>query len=253
MSALRRWLPPALLLLGLLTVWQIAAKTGAIADALNLEDFLVPSPSEIASSLWENRSLLAENAWVTLREVLVGFACGLAAGLVFAVALHRSEVLRRATYPLLIASQAIPIVVIAPILVVWLGFGIGPKVAIVALICFFPITVTALDGLRSVDPEATKMMRTLDASRSQIFWRLEAPTALPYAFSGAKIAVAIAVVGAVFGEWAGSTSGLGHLMLQDNAQLETARLFAAAAVLSAIAVGLFGLLALAERRIVTWR
>ena len=175
------------------------------------------------------------------------------AGIAFAIALHLSETLRRAAYPLVIASQTIPIVVIAPILVVWFGFGIGPKLAIVALICFFPITVNTLDGLRSVDPEATKMMRTLDASRSQILWRLEAPTALPYAFSGAKIAVAVAVIGAVFGEWAGSNSGLGHLMLQDNAQLETARLFAAVAVLSVIAVALFGLLALAERRIVTWR
>ncbi len=250
---MKRWLLPALLLIGVAATWQIAADTGAIANLLNLEDFLVPSPSEIASSLWENRSLLAENAWVTLREVLLGFACGLVAGIAFAIALHLSETLRRAAYPLVIASQTIPIVVIAPILVVWFGFGIGPKLAIVALICFFPITVNTLDGLRSVDPEATKMMRTLDASRSQILWRLEAPTALPYAFSGAKIAVAVAVIGAVFGEWAGSNSGLGHLMLQDNAQLETARLFAAVAVLSLIAVALFGLLALAERRIVTWR
>jgi ABC-type nitrate/sulfonate/bicarbonate transport system permease component len=250
---MKAWALPALLLVALLAAWQVAADTGAIAGALNLEDFLVPSPSEIASSLWENRSLLAENAWVTLREVLLGFACGLAAGLAFAVALHLSETLRRATYPLVIASQTIPIVVIAPILVVWFGFGIGPKLAIVALICFFPITVNTLDGLRSVDPEATKMMRTLDASRMQILWRLEAPTSLPYAFSGARIAVAVAVIGAVFGEWAGSNSGLGHLMLQDNAQLETARLFAAVAVLSVIAVALFGLLALAERRIVTWR
>jgi NitT/TauT family transport system permease protein/putative hydroxymethylpyrimidine transport system permease protein len=250
---MKKWLLPALLLAGLFAAWQIAASTGAIADALNLEHFLVPSPAEIASSLWENRSLLAENAWVTLREVIFGFACGLVAGLAFAVALHLSETLRRAAYPLVIASQTIPIVVIAPILVVWFGFGIGPKLAIVALICFFPITVNTLDGLRSVDPEATKMMRTLDASRRQILWRLEAPTALPYTFSGAKIAVAVAVIGAVFGEWAGSNSGLGHLMLQDNAQLETARLFASVVVLSAIAVGLFGLLALAERRIVTWR
>ena len=250
---MKRWLLPALLLAVLVGTWQLAASSGVLASALNLEDFLVPSPAEIAESLWDNRSLLAENAWVTLREVLLGFACGLVAGIAFAIALHLSETLRRAAYPLVIASQTIPIVVIAPILVVWFGFGIGPKLAIVALICFFPITVNTLDGLRSVDPEATKMMRTLDASRSQILWRLEAPTALPYAFSGAKIAVAVAVVGAVFGEWAGSTSGLGHLMLQDNAQLETARLFAAVAVLSVIAVALFGLLALAERRIVTWR
>jgi putative hydroxymethylpyrimidine transport system permease protein len=250
---MRRWGLPLLLVAGLLVAWQVAATTGAIADALRLEDFLVPSPSEIASSLWENRSLLADNAWVTLKEVLLGFGCALVAGLSFAVALHLSETLRHAAYPLLVASQTIPIIVIAPILVVWFGYGIGPKLGIVALICFFPITVNALDGLRSVDPDAIKMMRTLDASRRQIFLRVEAPTALPYAFSGAKIAVAVAVIGAVFGEWAGSSSGLGHLMLQDNAQLETARLFAAVVVLSAMAIALFGLLALAERRIVTWR
>jgi putative hydroxymethylpyrimidine transport system permease protein len=250
---MRRWGLPLLLVAGLLVAWQVAATTGAIADALRLEDFLVPSPSEIATSLWENRALLADNAWVTLKEVVLGFGCALVAGLSFAVALHLSETLRRAAYPLLVASQTIPIIVIAPILVVWFGYGIGPKLGIVALICFFPITVNALDGLRSVDPDAIKMMRTLDASRRQIFLRVEAPTALPYAFSGAKIAVAVAVIGAVFGEWAGSSSGLGHLMLQDNAQLETARLFAAVVVLSAMAIALFGLLALAERRIVTWR
>lgn len=250
---MKRWLLPAALVAALVGAWQVAATTGAIADALNLEDFLVPSPSEIAQSLWENRTLLAENAWVTLREILLGLLCAVAAGLGFAVALHLSETLRLATYPLMVASQTIPILVIAPILVVWFGFGIGPKLAIVALICFFPITVSTLDGLRSVDPEATKMMRTLDASRWQILSRVEAPGALPFFFSGAKIAVAVAPIGAVFAEWVGSDAGLGHLILVDNAQLETARMFAAVAALSAIALALFGLLALAERRIVTWR
>ena len=124
---------------------------------------------------------------------------------------------------------------------------------IVALICFFPITVNALDGLRSVDPEAIKMMRTLDASRWQIFRRVEAPTALPSFFSGAKIAVAVAPIGASSASGSGPSSGLGHLILQDNAQLEIARQFAAVVVLSAMALGSIGLLALAERRVVTWR
>jgi NitT/TauT family transport system permease protein/putative hydroxymethylpyrimidine transport system permease protein len=250
---MKRWALPALLLAAIIGAWQVAASTGAIADALDLEKFLVPSPAEIASSLWENRTLLAENAWVTLREILLGLLCALAAGLTFAVALHFSETLRLATYPLAIASQTIPIPVIAPILVVWLGYGILPKLVIVALICFFPILVNTLNGLRSVDPESTKMMRTLDASRLQILYRVEAPAALPYAFSGVMIAAAIAPIGAVFAEWAGSSSGLGHMIQQDIAQLETARSFAAVVVLSAIALGLFGLIALAERRVVTWR
>jgi len=253
MTAMKRWAPPLLLLATLLGLWQVAASTGWLAEALHLEDFLVPSPAEIGESLWQSRALLAENAWVTLREMLLGLGCALIAGLGFAVALHLSELLRRAFYPLIVASQTIPIIVVAPILVVWFGYGIWPKLAIVALICFFPLALNTLDGLGSVDPEATKMMRTLNASRGQILWRVEAPTALPFAFSGAKIAVAFAAIAAVFGEWAGSDSGLGHLMLQDNAQLETARLFAAVVVLSAMAIALVALVALAERRVVTWR
>ncbi len=251
---MRRWLDPILLVVALLAAWQIAASTGALADLLNLPSLLVPSPAEIASSLWENRDVLLENAWVTLREVVFGFACALVAGIAFAVLLHLFETLRRAAYPLLVGSQAIPVLVFAPILIVWFGFGIGPKLAIVAVICFFPITVNTLDGLRSVDPDAVRMMRTLDASRWQTFRRVEAPTALPYAFSGAKVAVAVAVIGVVFAEWAGSSSGgLGWLVLQYNNNLRAAEVFAAAFVLAAMATALFGLLALVERRVVTWR
>jgi NitT/TauT family transport system permease protein/putative hydroxymethylpyrimidine transport system permease protein len=248
----RRWLAPLAIVLVLLGAWELAARLDLIADALKLEPFLVPSPSEIGEALWQDRGLLAENAWVTLQEVLAGFALSVLAGVAFATVLHLSPTLRRAFYPLLVASQTVPIVVVAPVLVVWLGFGIGPKLAIVALICFFPITVNTLDGLGSVDPDQVKMMRTLDASRWQTLRRIEAPTALPYFFSGAKIAVAVAVIGAVFGEWAGSSSGLGHLIQGASAQLETARTFAAVVVLSAIAIALFALLAALERRVAWW-
>jgi ABC-type nitrate/sulfonate/bicarbonate transport system permease component len=252
----RRTLPPALALAALIGAWQVAASSGAIADTLHIEPILVASPAEIASSLWENRSLLTENAWVTLKEILLGLLIALAAGLALGVLLRLSETMRRAIYPLLVASQAVPIIVIAPILVVWFGYGILPKLAIVAIACFFPIAVGAADGLRSVDPEATKMMRTLDASPVQILWRLEAPTALPSIFSGIRIAAAFAPVAAVFGEWSGAETtrgGLGRLILLDNSQLETARLFASALLLALIGIALFGLVSLAERRIVTWR
>jgi putative hydroxymethylpyrimidine transport system permease protein len=237
-DGVRRVLPPLLILLALLGLWELAARWDVLANLLGIEPFLIPAPSDVAQSLWQDRSLLAENGWVTLREVLLGFACAVVAGLGFAIVLHLSETLRRAFYPLLVASQTVPIIVIAPILVVWFGFGIGPKLGIIALICFFPITVNALDGLRSVDPELLKLMRTLDAGRWQTFRRVEAPVALPYAFSGAKVAVAVAVIGAVFGEWAGSDSGLGHLMLQASAQLLTPLLFA--------------LLSWTERRVAWW-
>jgi ABC-type nitrate/sulfonate/bicarbonate transport system permease component len=245
-------LAPLGLLVLLLVAWQVAARWDLIADALGIEPFLVPAPTDIATSLADNVDLLSDNAWVTLREVLLGFAVALLVGVAFALVLHLSPLLRRAFYPLIVASQTVPIIVIAPILVVWFGFGIGPKVAIIALICFFPITVNTLDGLGSVEPAQRKMMRSLGAGRRQILTRLELPASLPYLFSGAKIAVAIAVIGAVFGEWAGSDSGLGHLMLVDNAQLEVARLFAAIFVLSLMAVAPFALIGLIERRVAWW-
>jgi putative hydroxymethylpyrimidine transport system permease protein len=250
---MRRLVLPALLLVALVGAWQAASASGAIADALSLEDFLVPSPAEIAESLWENRSLLADNAWVTLKEMLLGLGCAIVVGVLFALAMHLSETVRMALYPLVVASQTIPIVAIAPILVVWFGFGFGPKLWIIGLICFFPITVNTLDGLRSVDSEALKMMRSLDASRRQTLLRVEIPTALPYFFGGTRIAVAVAAIAAVFAEWSGAESGLGHLIRVDNAQLETARVFAEVLVLAAMTLALYGLVALAERRIVAWR
>jgi putative hydroxymethylpyrimidine transport system permease protein len=249
----RRALLPGLLLALLLGVWQLAALTGAIAELLSLEPYLVPSPTEIAHSLWENRGLLAENAWVTLREMVFGILAAVLVGIGFAIAMHRWRAMRDAAYPLIIASQTIPVLVIAPILTVWFGYGIAPKIVIIALVCFFPLTINALDGLRAVEPEAVRMMRSLDASRWQLFRRVEAPTALPHVVTAAKIAVVIAPIGGVFAEWAGSSAGLGHLIQSDSANFEVARQFATVAVLSAMALALMALTVLAERRVVRWR
>ena len=226
--------------------WEIYADAGAV------DDFILPAPSQIASALWDDRSLLWSNLLVTGQEVGLGILVALVLGFVLAVALHFSGALRRGVYPLLVASQAVPIVIIAPLLVVWFGFGILPKLAIIALVCFFPVVVTTLDALRSVDPDQLKLMRTLDASRWQAFRWAEAPAALPAALSGAKIAVAVAVIGAVFAEYAGSSAGLGHLILQAIPQLETARAYAAVVILAAFAVMLFYALSWSERRLLPW-
>ena len=247
-------LAPMALVAALIGAWQIAADTGALADLLDLQPFFVPAPSEIATALWEDRELLLDNAWVTLQEVLLGFAIALALGVLLAAALHLSPLLRRAVYPLAVGSQTIPILVVAPIFVIWFGFGIGPKVAIVALICFFPIVVNTLDGLSSTSSESRKLMRSLGASPARSFAAFELPAALPYLFSGAKIAVAVAVIGAVFGEWAGSDSGLGHLILLDNAQVGNVdRLFASVVLLSVMAMALFAALTAIERLALPWR
>ena len=252
MRRLWTYAAPAAVILLLLGGWELAARWDLISNALSIEDFLVPAPSDVAESLWRDRSLLADDSWVTMREVLLGFACALASGLAFALVLHLSDTLRRAFYPLLIASQTIPPVAIAPILVVWFGFGLGPKVLLIALVCFFPVTVNTLDGLRSVDPQLITMMRTLGAGRAQILGRVELPSALPFFFSGTKIAIAVAVIAAVFAEWVGAESGLGHQIFVAESQLLTARMFAAITLLGVMAIGLFGLVALIERRVVRW-
>ena len=237
---------PVALVAAWLGLWELYADLGTV------DDFILPAPSQIGTALWDDRGVLWSNLLVTAQEVGLGILVALVLGFLLAVALHFSGVLRRGVYPLLVASQAVPIVIIAPLLVVWFGFGIVPKLAIIALVCFFPVVVTTLDALRSVDPDQLKLMRTLDASRWQAFRWAEAPAALPAALRGAKIAVAVAVIGAVFAEYAGSSSGLGHLMLQAIPQLETARAYAAVVLLAAFAVLLFSALALAERRLVPW-
>jgi NitT/TauT family transport system permease protein/putative hydroxymethylpyrimidine transport system permease protein len=236
----------AALIVALLGAWQLYADLG------NVDDFILPSPSEVATALWDDRGLLWDNLLVTAQEVALGILAAVVLGCACAVALHFSRSLRRATYPLLVASQAIPIVVVAPLLIVWLGFGLAPKVAIIALVCFFPIVVTTLDALGRVDRDTLKLLRTLDAGRWSAFRFAEAPAALPAALSGAKIAVAVAVIGAVFAEYAGSSEGLGHLILQAIPRLETARAWAAVVVLAAFAVALFYALDLAQRRLVPW-
>jgi putative hydroxymethylpyrimidine transport system permease protein len=230
----------------LLGAWQ------AYADLGHVDDLILPAPTEVATALWDDRSLLWHNFLVTAEEVALGILAAVAVGVACAVALHFWRPLRRATYPLLVATQAIPIVVVAPLLIVWLGFGLGPKIAIIALVCFFPIVVTTLDGLRRVDPETLKLLRTMDADRWAAFRYAEAPAALPAALSGAKITVTVAVIAAVLAEYAGSSEGLGHLLLQAIPQLETARAYAAVVVLAAFAVLLFYALDLAQRRLVPW-
>jgi putative hydroxymethylpyrimidine transport system permease protein len=236
----------ALLIIGL-GAWELLVRAGGV------DELLLPAPSQVAESLWNDRGLLGSDLAVTSWEVLAGLGAAIAIGAALGIGMHLSPALRRALRPLVIGSQAVPVPVVAPLFVLVLGFGLAPKVLMVALVCFFPVTINLYDGLRRVDPDAHKLMRSFDATRWQTFRLLEAPAALPAAFTGLKVAAAVSVIGAVFAEWAGSDRGLGHALLTANGQLETARAFAATFLLFALAVALYGLFALAERRVVTWR
>jgi putative hydroxymethylpyrimidine transport system permease protein len=245
-SAVRHYGPPSLIMLAVIGVWELVVRLAHIPG------YLLPAPSQIAADLAADWPVLGPALLVTLREVLLGFAIAAVAGLGLAVLLHLSPVVRRAVYPLLIGSQTVPIIVLAPILVIMFGYGIAPKLVIVALICFFPIVVNGIDGLRSVDPELIRMMRTLHASNWAILRRVEFPAALPAMFSGLRVAATFAAIGAVFGEWSGSSQGLGYVMLAATPNLLTARIFAAIVLLTAVALVLFGVVSLLERIFVPW-
>ena len=227
--------------------WEALVRGGVV------DELLLPAPTQVAASLWEDWGLLGPDLAVTLQEVLVGLLAAVVVGAALAVGMHVSVGVRRALRPLVIGSQAVPVPVIAPLLILVLGFGLAPKVLLVALVCFFPVTINLYDGLRRVDPDARKLLRSFDATRWQSFRLLEAPAALPAAFTGLKVAAAVSVIGAVFAEWAGSDAGLGHALLTANGQLETPRAFAATFLLFALAVALYGAFALLERRVVKWR
>jgi ABC-type nitrate/sulfonate/bicarbonate transport system permease component len=244
-----RVLPPLALASLLVGAWE------CYADLASVQAAVLPAPHEVASALWNSGELLARNFKVTALEVVLGLALSLVAGLALAVAIHLSPILRRAAYPLAVGSQALPIPVIGVLLVFWWGFGMFPKLAIVALICFFPVLVTTVDGLGAVDPEQLKLMRTLDASRWRAFRFAELPAALPAALSGARIALAVGVIGAFIAETTTPTSGaypgLGRQILSD-VNFQTPRAYAGTLVLFAFAITCFYALSLAQRKLAPW-
>jgi NitT/TauT family transport system permease protein/putative hydroxymethylpyrimidine transport system permease protein len=246
----RSLLPPLLLVIALLGAWELYADSGAASS------FVLPAPHAVASALWNNAGLLATNLVPTATEVVLGVLLALLLGFVLAVLIHFSGLLRRAVYPLAVGSQAIPIAVIAPLLVFWLGFGILPKLVVVVLICFFPVLVTTVDGLAAIDREQLKLLRTLDATRWQAFRFAELPAALPAALSGARIALAVGVIGAYIAEsqtaTSGAHAGLGHEINADLTALQTPRAYAAAVALFALAIACFYALSLAEHRLAPW-
>jgi ABC-type nitrate/sulfonate/bicarbonate transport system permease component len=240
------WVPAALILVALLSVWE------GYVRLFSVPKWLLPAPSVIAATLVTSRALLARHSLITLLEVLIGCGLSLIVGASLAAAIVWSRTLERVLYPVVIASQTIPIIVIAPLLLVWVGYGLTPKVIVVALIAFFPIVVNTVDGLKSVDPDTVNLMRTLGAKRWHIFLKVQVPASLPFFFSGTRVAMAVSVIGAVIGEWVGSSQGLGYLMIRSKPQFLTERVFAAIVILSAMGIGLFVVLGVIEKLAIPW-
>ncbi|MGD0198522.1 MAG: ABC transporter permease [Solirubrobacteraceae bacterium] len=233
-----RWralLPPLAFALVVLGAWQLYVAVSGISEAV------LPSPLEVARALLDNRSTLAAGGWTTLSEVLLGYGVAIAFGAAIALAVSLSRLAERAVYP-------------SALVVVWTGFGIGSKVVVIALVSFFPIAVNAIDGLRASDPALLEALATLGAGRTAQLRLARAPAALPYLFSGLRVAGVLSVIGAVFAEWVGSSSGLGYLILEYNSQggVATAPEFAAIVVLAAIGIVLFAAVSIVERLALPW-
>ena len=241
-----RWGPAALLVGLLLAAWEAFARLTA-APA-----WLLPAPSAIARAGVAAAPLLAGHVWRTLIEALLGLALAVVTGVGLAVLIDLSAVLKRALYPLLVVSQTVPTIALAPLLMVWFGFGLLPKVLVVALVCFFPVAMSMAQGLEATDPDLNALLASMGASRSQIFRKARFPGALPAAFGGLRIAATYSVIGAVIAEWVGASKGLGIFMIRASNSFLTARLFAAIALASVLSLVLFGAVLLLERLALPW-
>lgn len=246
-KACRGNLPALLFLFALLILWQLGAME---LDAA----YILPTPVQILQKLWELRvPLFTVHLPATMGVTAAGLAISVALGLLLAVAMDASPLVRRMIYPVVVASQTIPTTAIAPLFVLWFGYGIWSKVLVTILITFFPVAITVYDGLRSANQEMIELLRTYGAGRWAAFRRVKIPCALPYFFSALKMAIPMSVIGAAIGEWLGAQSGLGYFSRRMMTQLDGAGVFAPIVLLSAVAMAATGAVGLVEKRVVKWR
>lgn len=240
-------LPPLAVLVALFAAWEL------YVAASDISPVTLPAPSAILNGAFRNRELLWDHSLVTLQETVLGLAASITFAVALAVLIDAFAPARRALYPLLVGSQTLPIVVIAPLLILWFGFELTPKVLVVALYTFFPITVAFASGLAATDSEALVLMRTLGANRLQTLRLLKIPQALPFLFTGLRISVTYAIIAALFAEWSGAREGLGIYVLLMKNSFRTDMVFAAIFLIALLSLGLFLLVGLIERAVVRWK
>ena len=242
----RNLIPPFLLIVFVILVWQtVALRSG-------LSAFILPSPIQVLQAGWETREVLGSAITTTMLETMIGLTIATILGVLIAAAIDLSSVVRRALYPILVASQTVQILAIAPLLIIWFGFGMLPKVLIVVLICFFPLAVNTADGLASADPDYVSLLRAMGADRKQVWRLVRFPAALPAFFTGLRIAVTYSVVGATIGEWGGGSEGLGLYMLRSKNALATDQVFVGIVLTSMLSIALFLLVYIIERALLPW-
>lgn len=240
------WLLPLATLALLIVAWHVATRI------FDWPRWLVPSPVDVWNALREEREILPGHFGRTLYETLAGFGLAILGGIPLAVAIAYSRFLERTIYPVLLALNAVPKIAIAPILILWMGFGVGPKVVVTLLLCIFPIVISTATGLRSTPPELVELVRSLDASPLQSFVKLRFPASLPHVFVGLKVAISLAVIGAVIGEFVGAEKGLGYVIIASGGNVNTSLAFAAMVLLALMSIVLFYALVALERLLVPW-
>lgn len=243
----RRVLAPTLAVLAILVIWQGVCSAGLVPG------FMLPSPVQVVLALVGDFSLLLSHLWTTLAEAAIGLLIGVGIGFLFAVIMDRFEVIYLALDPLLTVSQTVPTIAIAPLLVLWFGYGLLPKVLLVILTTFFPVTVALVGGFRSVDPDQIDLMRTMNASEWQIFRYVKLPAAAEQFFSGLRISATYAIVGAVISEWLGGFTGLGVYMTRVRKSFQYDRMFAVIIITSALSLALMGGVGILERICMPWK
>ncbi len=242
-----RLLRPLIVFLGLILAWQI------VVTATGAPHYILPAPARVAAALAAHWSALIGHAAVTATEILLGLILGAILGCTTALVVASARPARRWLLPVLVVSQAIPVFALAPVLVLWLGYGLASKVAMATLIIYFPVTAAFFDGLRRTEPGWLDLARTMNGTTLRTLWRIRIPAALPALSSGLRVATAVAPIGAIVGEWVGSSAGLGYLMLQANARMQVDLMFAALFVLALFAVGLYSAVDAALRRALPWQ
>lgn len=239
------WRPIALVVV-LLAAWWAVTENELVAP------YILPSPADTWATTQANAAYLAQHTWVTTWETVIGFIIAAVFGVFVAVVMMYSVNLEKTVYPLILFAQVIPKIAIAPLFVVWLGFGPSPKILVAVLMAFFPIVISGLAGLRSVDPEILELTSTMGASRFKTFMKIRFPASLPQLMSGLKVAATLAVTGAVVGEFVGANEGLGYVILQANGNVDTAMLFAALIIMSLLGIVLFAIIEIAEKLLIPW-
>ncbi len=245
-QSVRDYIPATAFLTGVIVVWEMLVRV------THTPNWLLPGPFRIFSALWETRHQLASHAVPTIIESVVGFAIAVVAGVVVGGVVTRFALFRRAVYPLLIALQTVPPMALAPLLVVWFGYGLLPKVLLVILVVFYPVAVSTVGGLEAVDRKMVNLLRTMGATDLQVYAKVRIPAALPSVFSGMKVGATYTVIAAIVGEWMGASKGLGIYLLRSSNSFLTDRVFAGIVTVAALSIAMFGLVDLGQRFVMPW-